>query len=375
MKTQDIYSDLFTILKNKTEVEREKVIHDILNKTYIFEFDYLNNLPNKVILNCLKEMIEIITKEKIHNINEYIIQDFNKKISKIEYKKFKREQVKYYLNIIMENSKLSQQVIKKTASVILAISILAYLGGKAVKSYANENQENNGIIELDEDNSKTFASVVAMMLTQQEELKEVEETEELLAEPNEVLFDNFKTIDKDIQVEASNEPTNELSIDEKIAFILKEYNITLEQFNTIKAIVMAEAQANSYNDGYAVINTMYNRTISKKWLYTAEYCYYDDDGNRLKLDGTNIYDVAISPNQFVVYQKGYYKEFLDVNEGPVYDAIIDFLMTKETMHDYAYFLSYDTEVTREHELFDTRGNRYFGKILEEDRIDNQSKER
>ena len=54
--------------------------------------------------------------------------------------------------------------------------------------------------------------------------------------------------------------------EDKIDYILNKYNLTKNEFNTLTAIVLSEAQSNSYEDAYAVINTIYNRTHAKNWV-------------------------------------------------------------------------------------------------------------
>ena len=57
--------------------------------------------------------------------------------------------------------------------------------------------------------------------------------------------------------------TSAITKEDKIKYILEKYNLTNEQFKILSAIVLSEAQANSYDDAYAVINTIYNRIHSK----------------------------------------------------------------------------------------------------------------
>ena len=165
---------------------------------------------------------------------------------------------------------------------------------------------------------------------------------------------------------------------EIIQYILDKYGITLEQFDIIKAIIIAEAKPDSFDDGYAVTNTIYNRTQSEKWLYTAEWCYKDKNGNRLKFDGNNIYDVVISPYQFEVYGNGRYKQYLDKNDGPVYDSIIAFFNdlrngNYENMHNFLNFKSSEIEMSCYFEQPAGRGgNKYHGLLTDNDRIEKQN---
>ncbi|MBE6140382.1 MAG: hypothetical protein E7172_02475 [Firmicutes bacterium] len=140
----------------------------------------------------------------------------------------------------------------------------------------------------------------------------------------------------------------------KKEFILEKYNLTEEEFQILKAIVLAEAKANSYEDAYAVINTIYNRTQSKRWISFVE--------NVLKeTDGTSLYYQAICPSQFVVYENGRYKKFLEDETSVGYEAIIDFLTTNEPMHNYlSFYASFGSKEGRVQYV--TGGNLYYNEL-------------
>lgn len=109
----------------------------------------------------------------------------------------------------------------------------------------------------------------------------------------------------------------EVSNEEKINVILNREGITREQFDEIVATVVGEAAPGSYEDAYAVINTFYNRTISKTWINEMIRATGEDKGR-------NLYEQITLINQSEVYTSGRYKEFLGTNDGPVYQAVIDF---------------------------------------------------
>lgn len=160
----------------------------------------------------------------------------------------------------------------------------------------------------------------------------------------------------EIAVEIPKEPTNE----EKIAEILARENITREQFDEIVATVIGEAAPGSYEDAYAVINTFYNRKISKIWI--NEVLKVTDIDN-----GDNLYAQITLINQSEVYTSGRYKEFLGVTDVPAYQATIDFLYTLEPMHNYlCFFASYGDKEGREQ--FVDGGNLYYSVLLDEDRV-------
>ena len=149
---------------------------------------------------------------------------------------------------------------------------------------------------------------------------------------------------------------SELSItdDVKRQIILEKYNLTNEQFNVVCAIVLAEAEYNSYEDAYAVINTIYNRTKALSWIKSIENKFGTGKG-------TSLYYQAISPRQFTVYESGSYKKYLNKTDFVGYDAIIDFLFTEKILHNYVSFRSHNIKVSGS-ESFSAKGNNYFNAI-------------
>ena len=145
------------------------------------------------------------------------------------------------------------------------------------------------------------------------------------------------------------ERTNE----EKVSDILIKYNLTNEQLNVIVAVVMAEAGPECYDDAYAVINTIYNRTISKNWAYSIK-------------NGTNLYNQVIRTGQFTVYASGMYKKYLNNTTYPAYQAVIDFLDSEERIHDYLSFKANFVKINGE-QLFEN-GNIYHNLMPAEDLI-------
>lgn len=154
--------------------------------------------------------------------------------------------------------------------------------------------------------------------------------------------------------------TKSITKEDKINSILERYKLTKEQFNILSAIVLSEADKNSYEDTYAVINTIYNRTHSKNWVKSVSNRF----GNN---KGENLYYQAISPNQFVVYEHGTYKNNLNNTNCVGYNAIIDFLYTEEVMHNYLSFRANNVKV-KNSETFSKNGNRYFNQLLDNNRI-------
>lgn len=148
----------------------------------------------------------------------------------------------------------------------------------------------------------------------------------------------------------------------KKKIILEKYKLTEEQFNIVASIVLSEAKANSYEDAYAVINTMYNRIRSKTWISYTNSVLGENKGKSL-------YYQAICPNQFVVYQDGIYQKFLnsDMTKQNGYQAIIDLLFEEETKHNYLRFLSAEYP-SPERKQFVENGNCYFQTLTKSDTI-------
>ena len=152
----------------------------------------------------------------------------------------------------------------------------------------------------------------------------------------------------------------ELSNYDKINIILSKYNLTKEQFDILAAIVLAEAKANSYDDAYCVINTIYNRTISQTWRLYVDSVFDSQCGDSL-------YYQAICSGQFVVYETDIYKQFLNVTDLEGYQAIIDFLFTEQSKHQFLSFVANGCDSTGRCQ-FVPNGNLYYNELTYEDKI-------
>lgn len=172
------------------------------------------------------------------------------------------------------------------------------------------------------------------------------------------------TKDNNEQEEVIEEPVIEevveLTNEEKIQSILVEYELTKDQFDIIVAVVLGEAKALCYEDAYAVINTIFNRTNSYKW---SSYI----DSIMGSGTGTNLYYQVICPGQFEVYYADLYQKHLGVTDVPGYQAVIDFLYDKNLMHDYLSF--YSAEGSKDgKEQFVDGGNIYYNVMPREDKM-------
>lgn len=187
------------------------------------------------------------------------------------------------------------------------------------------------------------------------------------------------------QFEASPEPTNEdflenisipdlYSLDEAtinyyyetygyekaISYICERYNITLEQFKVICAIIMAEGNPDvtyQYKENYAITNILYNRIHSISSInFVDAFNYYD---------GRNIFYQAICPNQFEVYQNGNYLEYFGILSGDGFRGIIDMLISERSMHNYLEYRFANSNVSGE--SFTPGGNIYFHTLTKTDK--------
>ncbi len=408
MKTDDIISELFSLLKNQNAEGRLFTLVNILNDFYTFDNEYqeLSNIPKRTIQRYLEIIIMLVNGNTNYRTPEEAVEAFCYNMSDINYIVFRKRLFQYKVNIIKENFKLDDKTIQKLGAMILVLSVAA----SSLAAYINYNKEEvvpdeplksytENISLAEEPTIKADARIEELLhLAEENEKKKLMEEKEFVELP--LTHEQDEVVEEEpIVIEESPEsqkiiidetqsapvkmemPSEEIkpqkvyyetsSIDETINYILEKYNITYDQFKTVVAITRAESDG-TYEDAYAVINTMGNRLESEAWRYTARYCYYTEDENhnkvRLILDGTNIYDIATSPNQFVVYEKGYYKRYLDTNDGPVFNAVVDYLTTRKRMHDYTYFLAHECTTPEPSERFSDRGNNYYHIPPEEDRI-------
>lgn len=144
------------------------------------------------------------------------------------------------------------------------------------------------------------------------------------------------------------------------AIITQDFKITENELLEICALVAGEAGPNAYEEAWNVINTIYNRTKSIIWINEMRRALGD-------VDGSNIYIQATCPGQFTAYKSARYYEYYGLTDIPAYQAVIDFLLTKETKHDYLCFRSKE-DTNPEHIQLVPGGNKYFSVLTEEDRV-------
>lgn len=240
----------------------------------------------------------------------------------------------------MRNISLLKKYFKRGMSISLTSSIMLSMMGFSVKAKEDNEVLEDYLVRRVEVVEPLFDKIKAEVKDEYKNLLPVE-----FPEMNELLE----------EVELTNE--------EKLTIILAMYGITETQFNEIVATVIGEAAADSYEDAYAVINTLYNRLRSMKWHYSIDKYRYEGAGY-------NIYYQLIQTGQFEIYYTGAYKLYLneDIYYTPGYQACIDMLFSQEIMHNYLSFTSKNGKREGK-EQFVTDGNLYYSSLKEADTID------
>ena len=134
---------------------------------------------------------------------------------------------------------------------------------------------------------------------------------------------------------------NNLALGFEVTTGNKVYNLSDKDVELLTAIVCAESDK-SYDDALAVMTTILNRSEAPNWI---------------RSHGTNPVAQATAPNQFVVYQHGSYKRYMNGNANPrVVQAVQDALNGVRN-HEYLSFRSNGTKSYSNNQISPT-GNRY-----------------
>lgn len=345
MAKHNIEYDLLKTFKRKNPEEISYIIFKIANGQYKFEIPYLNKIPINELLIYLEKIIVLGTYQtkpldKLEDGFQAIL-DFANNIKNIKYKDINRKNL---LSLQFSLMLLKEKVKKtfKNNKLGTRLSCLFFAGIIFVTMYTNFVRSQASSAQIDEED-------IANELVLDDTLKPIID--------DSLVFANNLSKQEIVNINLRTPVVVEKTDVEKI---LEMYNLTEEEFDVICAIAMTEAKTDSYEDTYAVINTIYNRTISKTWIDWISDVHGKDVGRSL-------YYQAITPGQFVVYENGRYKMNLGVRDGESYQAVIDFLLTKELKHDYLSFKSSDTDL-RVYEQFVVGGNKYHNSMPEEDRV-------
>lgn len=180
-------------------------------------------------------------------------------------------------------------------------------------------------------------------------------------------------VSADIPFKENDELSSADPIEEEVEktpeeIIVEKFDLTLEQLHVIAASVAAEAGENQYDEAYNVINSIYNRTKSKKWVNEMKRVLGRSDGD-------NLYVQLICPGQYSVYESGSYKKFLGQTDLPAYQAVIDFLLREEYVHEYMSFGSKERDMSKYNaKSLTNNGNQYFDILADDDRIEEDIEE-
>ncbi|MBP5684401.1 MAG: hypothetical protein J6X02_04010, partial [Bacilli bacterium] len=187
-----------------------------------------------------------------------------------------------------------------------------------------------------------------------EEPQEIVESEQTVQEPvieNTNVESEASTPVENSYQEVEQQTINEnVNVDERLSWILDNYNLTYDQFVVINAVVNAEAKADSYDDAYAVISAIYNRITNPTWINYIDSIMGEGCGQ-------NPYYQVICPGQFEVYETGRYLNFINDSYPDSDQAVIDMLYSQYPMHGYCSFKSDDTYV-EDGVQFVSGGNRF-----------------
>ena len=365
MKKYNVEYGLLKTLKHTEKNELYYTILKIINGKYKFKIEYLNDVPLEIILIYLEKFLAVSNGFVPKNEKETFesLYYFMENIDNLGMKDLNANNlinIKYNLKVSLVKFK-GKNLNKKTAIKITnLILFLSLVMGTALKTIDASNEM---VIENDENLKGFDSSFVVNDTLISKPVPETDENiiinEDIISGPIEVNKDDIIVKPVDLIKEEVIEPAK-LSVDNKIEIILENYNLTMEEFDVLCAIVMTEAKANSYEDAYAVINTMYNRITNKVWVDYISDVWGRDVGRSL-------YYQAITTGQFVVYENGMYLRNIGVREGDSFQAILDFLLTKDIKHNYLSFKSSDTNLET-YEQFVIGGNKYHDPMMEEDRI-------
>ena len=119
------------------------------------------------------------------------------------------------------------------------------------------------------------------------------------------------------------------------------YELSEEDIELLIAIVAAESDK-TYDDALAVITTILNRCESPNWI---------------RSHGTDPIAQATAPNQFVVYQHGSYKTYMDGNAPETVVTAVKDALAGVRNHDYLSFRS-NGSTSYSDNMISPTGNRY-----------------
>lgn len=119
------------------------------------------------------------------------------------------------------------------------------------------------------------------------------------------------------------------------------YSLDSSDVDLLYSIVSAESDK-SYDDALAVATTILNRCEAPNWI---------------ACNGTNPISQATAPNQFVVYQSGSYKAYINGNSPATVQQAVNDALNGVRNHDYLSFRS-NGSTGYSNNMITSTGNRY-----------------
>jgi len=329
MNNRKLERDLLKILKSKSQDEVFFVILNMINGTYNFEIEYINDIKFSKVMKSLEKIIVIGSNFDGVDAIECLM-NFIDNIDSINYQTIVKNSNRYLMHSFKNKlAKASKIALASTSFILIVLTIFNMLSKTKEEPVKQTGEIDNSYEDMINEKNKTFSERFSR---------------------------NFDFSKGDLLKYQSIVRENTIN------FLLQKYGLSREEFDVLCAIVLSESAPNSYDDAYAVINTIYNRTHSKMWVKIINDVH---EGC-----GQNLYYQATFPRQFVVYEEGRYKEKIGVTDVVGYQAILVFLVSETTMHDYLSFRSNKT-IVKDSERFTETGNNYFDVLLDENRIEEQ----
>lgn len=162
----------------------------------------------------------------------------------------------------------------------------------------------------------------------------VEQALEALTRLIQMLDSSFSTIDTSVY-------HDNIAAGFKVTTDNQKYETTDEEFDTICAIVAAESDQ-TYDDSLGVVSTILNRCESDRWIAS---------------NGSRPISQATAPNQYVVYQEGIYKKYLNGKAPETVKTAVRDALNGVRNHEYFSFRSNGSKSYSDNMITST-GNRY-----------------
>lgn len=272
-------------------------------------------------------------------------------------------------NAIKNNVEGAYLKIKKTSDIFNTVlethsslqNSLKYEGSMPQNSVSNSSQEvdNSQNIQV-ENTSNSLKETQTYIVKKGDTLSEIAQnnntTVEQIAANNNIENINKILVGEELVIQSNSElsvddnsgslsDSTYLSKSEKgftLTYDNKKYNLNQQDKELLMAIVAAEANKSSKDDCLAVVSVILNRCENSRWVASH---------------GSNPISQATAPNQFVVYQNGTYKKYLNGNVNDnVKNAVEDALNGLRNC-EYLSFRS-NASTSYSSNMIDASGNRY-----------------